>query len=711
MNKLVVCAVAALASCGPNEANLLGELAIQPTALEFGVVGIGSASTLPLQLTNSGTGPVVVLSLTLTEGVPTEWDVDRNGVESVAPGTTAEILVTFTPDEQEPYAGELLVRSDAPTAESTLVALNGLGGPSDADNDYDGWSIADGDCNDGNPTINPGAPEVCNGLDDDCDGVLLPDELDADRDGWLVCEDDCDDLLATVHPEAEEICDQEDNDCDGFVPDNADDDSDGYSLCTGDCDDSEDRVSPIEPEVCDDLLDNDCDGSVDNIDWDLDGFSVCSAAGDCDDMNPNAHPVVVATNGRAAGEGTDDDPVNTIEAALAILDTVCRTVSVEPGTYNNVDEDWTVGTVYVAGRTGVASDVILDAANNSRHFTVTGAAMLSLSGLTLTGGHPIDEDGGAVLATNGTVELDGVVVSANTSDTDGGGVAVSSGVLTIRGGTRFDANVALDDGGAIALNGSVLDDAEGTVYLANAGSDGGAIYAVGGTFSLREARVEDNVAAGSGGGIALFSAGVYLLENNDIVLNTSVDDGGGLLASDVSDAGSMVRNNRFQDNTAGGGGGGIAALGATAAFLIANNTITGTDATLDEGSGILVGAVDASGLSVMANVLHSCDGDSALYAIPGSAAIAQYNTVWQTNSGIDFGGELGDAYGDPLDPTNTVRNPLLVAMTDDGDPANDNLTLQGGSPEIDSGPPQAAFDDPDGSVNDRGQTGGPAGVP
>ena len=181
--------------------------------------------------------------------------------------------------------------------------------------------------------------------------------------------------------------------------------------------------------------------------------------------------------------------------------------------------------------------------------------------------------------------------------------------------------------------------------------------------------------------------------------------------SDVSGVGSHVRNNRFQDNTADAGGGAVAALGATASFEIANNTLTGSIAVSDEGSGILVGAVDATGLTVTANVLHSSDGASAIYATPGSAAIAAYNTVWQTNSGIDFGGAFGDGTGDPLDLTNTVRNPLLLALSDDGVPDNDNLALQNASPEIDSGPPLVLFNDPDGSTNDRGHTGGPASDP
>jgi hypothetical protein len=113
-------------------------------------------------------------------------------------------------------------------------------------------------------------------------------------------------------------------------------------------------------------------------------------------------------------------------------------------------------------------------------------------------------------------------------------------------------------------------------------------------------------------------------------------------------------------------------------------------------------------LQVAANVLHSNDGASAIHVAPGAGAFVGYNTAYQTNSGIHFAGEIGDGTGEPLDTTNKVRNPDLVAITDDGDPDNDDLALQGGSPEIDSGPELSEFTDLDGSTNDRGYTGGPA---
>jgi MYXO-CTERM domain-containing protein len=166
---------------------------------------------------------------------------------------------------------------------------NGIVSADEQDGDGDGWMVCEGDCDDGNSSIRPGAYESCNGIDDDCSGGIPSSEQDADGDGWMVCEDDCNDGNSSMHPGAGEVCNGADDDCSGSIPsDERDDDNDGWMTCAGDCDDGDSGARPGLDEVCDGA-DNDCDGDVpsNEQDGDGDGSRRCE---DCDDGDDSAFP-------------------------------------------------------------------------------------------------------------------------------------------------------------------------------------------------------------------------------------------------------------------------------------------------------------------------------------------------------------------------------------------------------------------------------------
>ncbi|MCK6529242.1 hypothetical protein L6R50_17365 [Myxococcota bacterium] len=171
-----------------------------------------------------------------------------------------------------------------------------------ADLDGDGARAGYGDCDDADPTVHPGAPERCNGIDDDCDGVV-DGGLDQDADGFSTCLGDCDDADPQVHPGAPERCNGVDDDCFHGPDDAFDRDGDGHLACGGapDCDDGDPEVHPGGTEVCDGR-DGDCDGATLPGEVDGDGDGVLACAGDCDDADAARAP------GRTeACNGVDDD--------------------------------------------------------------------------------------------------------------------------------------------------------------------------------------------------------------------------------------------------------------------------------------------------------------------------------------------------------------------------------------------------------------------
>lgn len=157
------------------------------------------------------------------------------------------------------------------------------------DLDGDGLSVAEGDCDDADPGVNPGVIETCDGRDEDCDGVV-DDGFDGDGDGRTLCGGDCDDTNGAVSPDLTETCDGHDEDCDGSIDEGFDADGDGSRTCDGDCDDTSLSVGPAAAEACGGG-DEDCDGATDEG-FDLDGDGATSCGGDCDDHSPDLSPLL-----------------------------------------------------------------------------------------------------------------------------------------------------------------------------------------------------------------------------------------------------------------------------------------------------------------------------------------------------------------------------------------------------------------------------------
>jgi hypothetical protein len=234
------------------------------------------------------------------------------------------------------------------------------------------------DCNDNNNSIKPGAAELCNLIDDNCNGQI--DEglafanyyFDADTDGYgnplisvnacalqigyVSNNSDCNDNNNSINPGAAELCNLIDDNCNGqlseglvFVNYYIDSDSDGFGAGSGinscappvglyvtdnsDCNNNNSAVKPSANEICNSIDDN-CNNAIDEglvfsnyfLDADLDGYyiSITSACGppgtnytststtlgDCNDLNFNINAGALEICGNSIDENCDlIDPI------------------------------------------------------------------------------------------------------------------------------------------------------------------------------------------------------------------------------------------------------------------------------------------------------------------------------------------------------------------------------------------------------------------
>ena len=246
----------------------------------------------------------------------------------------ADAVVFYGDADGDGYGGETLT-------------LSGCEAPS-------GFLAEAGDCDDLDPSVSPDGTEICDGIDNDCDGALDGDDdsvdltsapvwyADDDGDGYgddsrtlescdglpgYVLEGgDCDDADPIISPATVW---HSDFDLDGYgatlFTEVSCEQPQGFILDSGDCDDLDPLINPDAQEVCDGDIDNDCDGDADDADGSLDLSTQTTFFPDVDGdgYGDVTGAILVQCNLPSGYTATDGDCDDSVDAVNPGAEEVC----------------------------------------------------------------------------------------------------------------------------------------------------------------------------------------------------------------------------------------------------------------------------------------------------------------------------------------------------------------------------------------------------
>ncbi len=566
----------------------------------------------------------------------------------------------------------------------------GASGVSHSACDGGSWVLDGTDCDDLDPSVHPGADELCDAADRNCDGDAEAGAIDlvtwyADEDGdgyggsdlsevgcvaptgYVDNGDDCKDDATAFYPGAPDFCDNRDHDCDGEVAEidsvdtldwYADGDGDGYgdagagsTACEQpagavsddtDCDDADAETYPTAPEHCDGL-DHDCDGStmetdsVEAVAWyaddDLDGY------GDPDVLAGMACPGVPPPG--LAADACDCDDTN---AAYNPGGLDCDSVSCPAG--GEVWRDDSCGlrevTADISGSVGIPATLDVDEDSTvwfcaGTHYVQvrSNAGALALVGVDGAESVSLDAEGGAGIVYVGSLSIEGLTLTGGLSGSAGGAAIYGVGdvelvdsVVTANTGTSAYSTI-IDIDGELSLVGTSIEANEVTATSGGTVSATMSVVVVTGDLTLEGSNISNN-------SLSCESSGS--LDTSTEQLGGTVRVGGALAMAD-----STINNNLLYGYSGGGYSGN---QGAAGAWVDGDVTLSGSEvagnaseavldcAWSDCGRGAYGGGLRVGGDLLMTD--STVSGNSAVY-LGSNASGVDVTALWGGGIYLDGG--------------------------------------------------------------------------